>query len=80
MFMKSRIKLAFCLFCVFNIEESTAVSLQARVQELEGKQNELLSTIEVRENEFGKKRAQFKEIFLQKESKLFKPTFLFLCL
>lgn len=45
-------------------------SLQAKVQELETKHDELRSAIETKEQEFGKKRAQFKEIFLQKESKV----------
>ena len=53
-------------------------SLQARVQELQGKQDELLSAIKAKEDEFGKKRAQFKELFLQKESKISKPKFMLL--
>jgi hypothetical protein len=56
------------IFCI--TEESTAASLQARVQELEKKQAELLSEIQAKEDEFGKKRGQFKDLFLQKESKL----------
>ena len=52
-----------------DIEESTVASLQAKVLELEEKRDELLSAIEAKENEFGLKRAQFKELFLQRESK-----------
>ena len=48
------------------------------MQELQGKQDELLSAIKAKEDEFGKKRAQFKELFLQKESKISKPKFLLL--
>ncbi|XP_028396421.1 rab GTPase-binding effector protein 1-like [Dendronephthya gigantea] len=51
-------------------EESAVASLQAKVQELETKHDELRSAIETKEQEFGKKRAQFKEIFLQKETEL----------
>ena len=54
----------------FDIEESTVASLEAKVRELEAKQKELLSACEEKEHEFGKKRAQFKELFLQKESKI----------
>ena len=50
-------------------DQTTTSTLQARINELEEKQVELLAVIESKENEFGRKRAQFKDIFLQKESK-----------
>ena len=58
------------LFMLCIIEESTEATLQARVQELEEKQHELQSAMKAKEDEFGKRRAQFKDLFLQKESKL----------
>lgn len=45
--------------------------LKAKIKELEIQQNELRLSIETKETEFGKKRAQLKDLFLQKESKYF---------
>ena len=61
------------IFC-FDTEESTVASLEAKVRELEAKQDDLLSASKAKEEEFGRKRAQFKDIFLQKESKIFYPS------
>ncbi|XP_046841438.1 rab GTPase-binding effector protein 1-like isoform X2 [Xenia sp. Carnegie-2017] len=44
--------------------------LKAKVKELEIQQNELRLSIESKEAEFGKKRAQLKDLFLQKETQL----------
>lgn len=46
------------------------ISLKERIALLEKRENELMEEIKQNENDFGQKRAKFKEIYLQKEEEL----------
>ncbi|KAJ8312200.1 hypothetical protein KUTeg_009573 [Tegillarca granosa] len=55
-----------------NISQSRddIISLKERIALLEKRENELMEEIKQNENDFGQKRAKFKEIYLQKEEEL----------
>ena len=44
--------------------------LQAKISQLEAHEQELLQKLQENEEDFGLKRAKFRELFLQKEGKL----------